>query len=232
MKKLLSVTLFSLFLGPTTVYAEARPVVIGDINLETVQTKVETAMEETSKITNQAMTYASDPSQALEDAKGEVKKKLDERKKNKKEDKANDVAATGVASTVDGAKPSAEQQEAIENKYTNDKEKDSVEEQRKFEERINEERIRNVSAMYARGLVSRYKLQEEGKELLAEQEKKSGSENQPDLNEKIKEVNLRADKRWITVMQLIANQQEQTELSNVTAMKPTSKPDEEETNSQ
>lgn len=230
MKKLLSFILFSLFAIPTTVYAEARPMVIGDINMEAVQSNVEKVMEEASRITNQAMTYASDPTQALEDAKGAVIKKLDERKKNKEEGKANDVAASGVAATIDGAKPSADQLEAMENKYTNNEEKNSIEEQRKFEERINEERIRNVSAMYARSLVRRYKLQEEGKELLDEQEANSGNENQPDLNRKIIEVRLRADARWIRVMQLMANQQEQTAINKVSTMKP-SKSDEEDSDS-
>ena len=144
----------------------------------------------------------------------------------------NNLAADGVGETIEDNEPTAAMQEKIEEKYVNSEKKKDVEAQKEFDERNNEEMVHNVSAMYARGLAWRYKLQQEGVDLQTESEEQKDDESIPDVIEKVNTVRMRGAARWIQFMQLKANQLEQDATIQLIVQNATTQPENKETESQ
>lgn len=146
---------------------------------------------------------------------------------NDASEKVYNVAVEGVGGTIDSNEPTADMQDKMAEKYVNNEDKNDVEAQAAFSETQAEELRLNTSASYARALVKRYKLQEEGKKLLAEMSEKSDDGNIPQVMDKIIDVRMRGDARWIGIMQNFANRQElETNFRLVNLRSPT-KPEED-----
>ena len=145
---------------------------------------------------------------------------------NDASEKVYNVAVEGVGGTIDSNEPTADMQDKME-KYVNNEDKNDVEAQAAFSETQAEELRLNTSASYARALVKRYKLQKEGENLLAEMSEKSDDGNIPQVMDKIIDVRMRGDARWIGIMQNFANRQElETNFRLVNLRSPT-KPEED-----
>ncbi|MBQ9034701.1 MAG: hypothetical protein IJ099_01910 [Alphaproteobacteria bacterium] len=226
MKQMFLILCFAIFLWPSTVCAKTAVISKVELFLKHSIATVQTVVEEAQRLAQDAMTIMTNPSQA----KDIVQKRKEERKKKKAEKEKNKVANKAPAGTgekMSGTSPSAELSDANEKNYVNTEEKNDVAVQAAFEKRINKEMVHNVSAMYARGLVKRYQLQQEGAELKKEQEevKNKKDETIPEVVVDVLEVRMRTDSRWIGVLQAMANDQERAATVNLSSIKLTQKPD-------
>lgn len=226
MKKLFLTSLITLYLWPSFVCAKVA-----------IEAKIEAALDKASQtiqtVTEEAGTYSQqyqtlmNSREEMENAVKEEMKKFTDDFKNGKEVKVENLAIKGIGETIKSSEPTADMQAAVADKYVQTEEKNDVEVQTAFEEMINEEMINNVSAMYARGLVKRYQLQQEGAKFKAEQEAQKSDEKQPDVTAEIKKVRMRADARWISIMQAMANNQDQIATIRLTTLKSPTRPDED-----
>lgn len=228
MKKVFLILLITIFLWPFDVYAKTAIITKIQAGLTKAQSTIEPVIKEAEKKSEEIQTMMSsreNMEKAVKDQVDNVKSQINEEKSKA----VSNVATGGIAASVSGSEPTADMQDKVEEAYVNKEEKNDVEAQKAFENRINEENILNVSAMYARGLVKRYKLQQQGAELLEEQQQKS-SDNVSDVTAEVKKVKMRAAARWIGIMQAMANMQENMAKIQLSNMQAPTKPDEDDAN--
>lgn len=226
MKKFFLILFITLFVWPSLVCAKVA-----------IEAKIEAALDKVSHTVQQVTEAAGTVSQkyqtlmnsreAMESAAKEKLKQFSDDFKKGKEVKVENLAIKGIGETIKSSEPTADMQTAVAEKYVQTEEKNDVEAQTAFEELINEEMINNVSAMYARGLVKRYQLQQEGAKFKEEQEAQKSDENQPDVIAEVKKIRMRADARWISIMQAMANNQDQDATIHLTTLKTPTRPDED-----
>jgi hypothetical protein len=167
-----------------------------------VQMMVNSARDELNNLKEEAMKKAS--AYALEKAQKEV---------------AKNKTLSGIADKMKfGDFATAAARDAYKDKYVFKSDvKNDVEAQVKYDENINEVLINNISAMYAQSLAKRYALQKEGKELL-EEEKKQINDETSMINE-VKNVKMRANKRWINILISMAGHQNNEATIQMQALK-------------
>lgn len=215
---------------------------------EQAMTFAETTMADVTKYVEDVKSAAADIKGSVDSVKGAVTDTVNDAKNmqqtvetginnvatgnfkplnnNDASEKVYNVAVEGVGGTIDSNEPTADMQDKME-KYVNNEDKNDVEAQAAFSETQAEELRLNTSASYARALVKRYKLQKEGENLLAEMSEKSDDGNIPQVMDKIIDVRMRGDARWIGIMQNFANRQElETNFRLVNLRSPT-KPEED-----
>ena len=228
MKKVFLILLITIFSWPFDVCAKTAIITKIQAGLTKAQSTIEPVIKEAEKKSEEIQTAVSsreNMEKAARDQINSVKSQINEAKSKE----VSNVAASGIAASVSGSEPTADMQDKVAEAYVNREEKNDVEAQKAFENRINEENIMNVSAMYARGLVKRYKLQQEGAELLEEQQQ-SSSDNVSDVTAEVKKVKMRAAARWIGIMQEMANMQENMAKIQLSNMQAPTKPDEDDAN--
>lgn len=174
-------------------------------NLEVVtdiQIMVNSARDELNNLKEQAMQAAS--AYALEKAQKMV---------------AKNKTLSGIADKMKfGDFATSDARDAYKDKYVFKSDaKNDVEEQEKYDENINEVLIDNISAMYAQALARRYYLQKEGKDLMKE-EKKPIKDESVMINE-VKNVKMRANKRWISILISMAGHQNNEATIQMQALK-------------
>jgi hypothetical protein len=226
MKKIYIMISLSLALFPCTVFAKTAPITVVTNAVEEVQKEVEKF--------NDYMETVTEIQMMINSARDELNNLKDQAMKLATAyalDKAQKVMAknktlSGIADKMKlGDFATAAARDAFKDKYVFKSDvKNDVEEQEKYDERINEVLINNVSTMYAQALAKRDALQKEGKDLL-EEEKKEIKDESIMINE-VKNVKMRANKRWINILISMAGQQNNEATIQMQALKQIDKPEE------
>lgn len=221
-KKIHIIISFSIVLFPLLASAKTAPITV-------VTTAVEGAQKEVEKF-NDEMEVVTDTQMMINSARDElnnIKEQAMQKASAYALEKAQKAVAknktlSGIADKMKfGDFATAAARDAYKDKYVFKSDvKNDVEAQVKYDENINEVLINNISAMYAQSLAKRYALQKEGKELL-EEEKKQINDETSMINE-VKNVKMRANKRWINILLSMAGHQNNEATIQMQALKQTS----------
>lgn len=226
MKKIYIIFCFSLAFLPSFALAKTAPITVVTNAVEEVQKEIEKFNDNMEVVTDMQMMVnsARDELNSLKDQAMQAAQAYALEKAQKMV--AKNKTLSGIADKMKfGDFVTAATRDAYKDKYVFKSDaKNDVEEQEKYDEKINEVLINNVSAMYAQALAKRYALQKEGKDLL-EEEKKPIEDESVIINE-VKKVKMRANKRWISILLSMAGHQNNEATIQMLSMKQSENPEE------
>jgi len=170
------------------------------------------AMEEVNAVKDQAMEKVNDAKSAAMDKAERNIQSLQEKAdaKGTKTGKFFAKSLGSIGAKLDqGSQPTAEAMEEIDSVYTfPENAKDDAVARAEFNRQINDEAIKNISGMYGRATVKRYKMENTELETLVKERKDNATvQGARNIISKVVKTRMRADRRWIYIMQSMADMQ-------------------------
>lgn len=228
MKKIYVIFSLCLILSPSLVWAKSAPITVVTNAIETAEKEMEKYQEDLELVTEVKMMINSARDE-LNNLKEEAKQKaMSYALSQAQKGIAKNKTLSGIAKKMNfGDFATAGAREAYQDKYVfKSDSKNDVEEKAAYDEKMNELLINNVSAMYAQALVKRYELQKEGAKIKEDEEKQNDIKDETIMINTVKEVKMRANKRWINILISMAGAQNNE--ANIEMQKLTQTSDDEQ----